>query len=466
MLQRFEAYGWHTQQVDGHDMAAVDAAIENARAAADRPSIIACRTTIGYGSPNRAGTAKAHGEPLGEEEVQLTRRNLGLSDWPPFHVPEEVLAYTRTSLDRGAQWQAEWERRMAAYRVDHPREAEELQRRLEGKLPEGWEDFSVEFPPDRPLATRAASGATLKQLIPRIPQLIGGSADLSGSNNTLTEHQRPIRRDDVTGRYIHYGVREHGMGAIMNGLALHGGFIPYGGTFLVFSDYMRASIRLAAMMEQRVIYVFTHDSIGLGEDGPTHQPIEHLAGLRAMPNLTVIRPTDAAETVEAWKAALRNTTGPTALILTRQKLPVLPRDGEFPSAEGLHRGAYVLQGAEKAQAIIIASGSEVGIALEAHQKLKEQGILTKVVAMPSWELFDRQPENYRDAVLPPRIRARVAVEAGATLGWHKYVGDCGEVIGLDRFGASAPYTDLYRHLGITAEAVVEAVMRAIQKANR
>ena len=252
----------------------------------------------------------------------------------------------------------------------------------------------------------------------------------------------------------------------MNGLALHGGFIPYGGTFLVFSDYMRGSIRLAAMMGQQVIYVFTHDSIGLGEDGPTHQPIEHLAGLRAMPNLTVIRPSDATETVEAWKAALRNTTGPTALILTRQKLPILPRNGDFPSAEALHRGAYVLQGAEKAQAIIIASGSEVGIALEAHRKLKEQGIYTKVVAMPSWELFDRQPENYRDAVLPPRIRARVAVEAGATLGWHKYVGDCGEVIGLDRFGASAPYTEVYRNLGITAEAVVEAVMRAIQKANR
>ncbi len=458
VLKRFEAYGWHTQRVDGHDMVAVDRAIEQARSRDDRPSIIACRTIIGFGSPNRAGTSRAHGEPLGEEEVQLARRQLGLSDYPPFYVPEEVLSFARQAVERGKAWQAAWEERWQQYRQRFPEAARELSDRLAGQLPEGWEAALPDFALDKPLATRAASGATLEVLVPRIPALIGGSADLTPSNNTRTGSQKAITAEDVTGRYIHYGVREHGMGAIMNGLALHGGFIPYAGTFLVFSDYMRASVRLAAMMGLRVIYVFTHDSIGLGEDGPTHQPVEHVMSLRLIPNLWVIRPCDAGETAQAWRVALQHTDGPTALALTRQKLPVLDRKGAgMAPAENLQKGAYVLVDADNPQALILATGSEVHIALEAFHILRKEGIAVRVVSMPCWELFELQPETYRKEVLPPQIRARVAIEAGVPLGWQKYVGEKGCIIGLNRFGASAPYQEIYRHLGLTAGAVVEAV---------
>ena len=458
VLKRFEAYGWHTQRVDGHDMVAVDRAIEQARSRDDRPSIIACRTIIGFGSPNRAGTSRAHGEPLGEEEVQLARRQLGLSDYPPFYVPEEVLSFARQAVERGKAWQAAWEERWQQYRQRFPETARELSDRLAGQLPEGWEAALPDFALDKPLATRAASGATLEVLVPRIPALIGGSADLTPSNNTRTGSQKAITAQDVTGRYIHYGVQEHGMGAIMNGLALHGGFIPYAGTFLVFSDYMRASVRLAAMMGLRVIYVFTHDSIGLGEDGPTHQPVEHVMSLRLIPNLWVIRPCDAGETAQAWRVALQHTDGPTALALTRQKLPVLDRKGAgMAPAENLQKGAYVLVDADNPQALILATGSEVHIALEAFHILRKEGIAVRVVSMPCWELFELQPETYRKEVLPPQIRARVAIEAGVLLGWQKYVGEKGCIIGLNRFGASAPYQEIYRHLGLTAGAVVEAV---------
>ena len=464
VLKRFDAYGWHTREVDGHNMTEVDAALREARQEPHHPSLIACRTTIGYGSPNRAGTAKAHGEPLGEEEVKLTRENLGFSDSPPFHIPPEVSEITRSVIRKGQLLQQQWDDLFHEYVKSHPESGKELQQRLAGQLPEGWEQELSEISFDAPIATRAASGAVLNKLVPAIPRLIGGSADLSGSNNTLTKSQHAITRENTLGRYIHYGVREHAMGAMMNGLALHGGFIPYGGTFLVFSDYMRPAIRLAAMMGLQVIYVFTHDSIGLGEDGPTHQPVEHLTALRSIPNLTVIRPADAPETAQAWKAALANTTGPTALVLTRQKLPVLPRgENTYPPAEKLLQGAYIVKGTENAQAIIIASGSELHIALQAHQLLKEKGINTKVVSMPSTELFDARPQNYKALILPPRIRARVAVEAGVTSGWHKYVGDCGEIIGLDHFGASAPYQELYKRLEITPEAVADAVQRTMER---
>ncbi|RMG68108.1 MAG: transketolase [Calditrichaeota bacterium] len=462
VLKRFEAYGWHTQHVDGHDMAAVDQALQLARAERERPSIIACRTIIGFGSPNRAGTSKAHGEPLGEEEVKLARKQLGLEDYPPFYVPEEVLAFTRQAVERGKLWEAAWEARWQQYQQRYPEAARELATRLEGKLPEGWDAPLPPFPVDKPLATRAASGATLEALVPRIPALIGGSADLTGSNNTKTSSQKPITAQDATGGYIHFGVREHGMGAILNGLALHGGFIPYGGTFLVFSDYMRASVRLAAMMGLRLVYVFTHDSIGLGEDGPTHQPIEQLMSLRLMPNLWVIRPSDATETAEAWKAALQHTEGPTALALTRQKLPVLDRQAlGLAPADRLHRGAYVLVEASNPKAVILATGSEVHIALEAFRLLAKEGIAARVVSMPCWELFELQSEDYRQTVLPPALKIRVAIEAGVPLGWQKYVGESGRIIGVNRFGASAPYQEIYRHLGLTAQAVADTVKELV-----
>jgi len=463
-LARFAAYGWHVQQVDGHDMHEVDAAITAAKAETTRPSIIACRTIIGFGSPHRAGTARVHGEPLGDEEAKLTKRNLGWPEDKTFYVPADVRDFMASAKSTGEKQQAAWQEQFAAFQRQHADLAGELKRMLGGDLPDGWDAELPQFPTDRPLATRAASGAFLNAAVPRIPQLIGGSADLTPSNNTLPKGEKEIAPGDFSGRYLHYGVREHAMGAIMNGLALHGGFIPYGGTFLVFSDYMRGSIRLAALMGAKVVYVFTHDSIGLGEDGPTHQAVEHLAALRAMPNLVVLRPADATETVEAWRAALEVVNGPTALALTRQKLPVLDRtDGRLAPAAGVRRGGYVLIDAADPQVILIGSGSEVHIALEAQAALAKNNVAARVVSMPSTELFDRQPEDYRQSVLPDGIRARVAVEAAVPLGWHKYTGNAGEVIGLERFGASAPYQRIYRELGITAEAVVAAALRSLQR---
>lgn len=460
---RFIAYGWHVQLVDGHDLTAVQAALASAHRASSQPSLIVARTHIGYGSPNRQDTAKAHGEPLGEEEVRLTKERLG---WPPdlrFHVPEQVLAHFRQALGCGQAWEADWNERLAAYERTYPELVTEFRQALSGRLPEGWDRGLPTFPPGHPLATRAASGKVLDALSPRLPALMGGSADLTGSNNTLARDHEPMGRGRFGGRYLHYGVREHAMGGILNGLSLHGGVRPYGGTFLVFSDYMRPAIRLAALMHQPVIFIFTHDSIGLGEDGPTHQPVEHLASLRAVPNLVVIRPADATETVEAWRVALARCDGPTALVLTRQAVPVLDRTVLAP-AEGVARGGYVLSEASaptpEPDVVLIGTGSEVRLALEAQPLLADRGVAARVVSLPSTDLFDRQPPEYRETVLPSGITARVAVEAAATFGWDRYVGPLGEVVGVDRFGASAPYQVLYEQVGLTADAVAAAALRA------
>ena len=459
---RFTGYGWHVQAIDGHDMPAAEAALQAAQEETARPSLIVARTHIGFGSPNRQDTAKAHGEPLGEEEVRLTKERFG---WPPdakFHVPEEARARFQESTKRGALREAEWRKTLTGYAREHPELAAQFQTALARELPKGWDDDLPNFPTEKPLATRAASGKMLEAIAPRIPTLIGGSADLTPSNNTLPKGERPLQRGDLSGRYIHFGVREHAMGGILNGLSLHGGLFPYGGTFLVFSDYMRPSIRLAAIMHQPVIYIFTHDSVGLGEDGPTHQPVEHLASLRAMPNLVVIRPADATETVEAWRIALSRRDGPTALALTRQALPVLDRSVLAP-ADGVACGGYVLLDAPNPSVILIGSGSEVHLALDAHKLLAGRGVTARVVSLPSTDLFDRQPAEYREAVLPAGIKARVAVEAGATFGWERYVGDHGTVIGLNRFGASAPYKVIFQNLGLTAEAVATAALRTLDK---
>jgi transketolase len=461
VLRRFEAYGWHVQRVDGHDMAAVEAALWAARAETKRPSLIACRTHIGFGSPNRQDTAKAHGEPLGADEVRRAKERLGLPPDEEFHVPDDVRDFMRLCGRVGARRQAEWEELFARYERAYPDLAAAFRDFLRGELPPDWDRDLPTFPTDKPVATRSASGAVLNAVAPRIPNLLGGSADLTASNHTLPKGEKPLTREDFSGRYIHFGVREHAMGAILNGLALHGGVRPYGGTFLVFSDYMRPSIRLAAMMGLPVIYVFTHDSIGLGEDGPTHQPIEHLTSLRAIPNLWVFRPADAAETVVGWRVALERRDGPTALVLTRQAVPVIDRS-RYASAEGALRGAYVLSDVPEPQVLLIATGSEVVIALEAQKILAERGIPARVVSMPCRELFRRQPAEYREAVLPSTLRARVVVEAGATLGWGHEVGLDGAVVGLDRFGASAPYEVLYRKLGLTPEAVAEAAVRVLE----
>lgn len=455
VLERFDAYGWHTLMVaDGNDLDAIDAAIEAAKAD-PRPSMIAVRTVIGYGSPNKAGSAKAHGEPLGEEEVALTKKNLGWESTEPFHVPEAALEHMRRVMERGREMQTEWERRRADYEAVHPDVAAELAAALELRLPEGWDaDLPQWTAQDKPMATRAASGQAINAIASKVRWLMGGSADLAPSNNTTINGESSFTADDYVGRNLHFGVREHAMGSVMNGMALHGGVRPYGGTFLIFSDYMRPPVRLAALMEQPTIYVFTHDSVGLGEDGPTHQPIEQLASLRAVPGLVDLRPADGAETVEAWRFVMQHDEGPVFLALTRQAVPHLDR-GLYASAEGLVRGAYVLAEAEKERpdVILIASGSEVHVALQARERLMGDGIQARVVSMPSWALFARQPREYQNEVLPPEVRARVAVEAGSPMGWHRWVGNEGEVVGISHFGASAPAKSIFHELGFTAENV-------------
>ena len=451
---RFAAYGWHVQRVDGHDPDAVEAAIAAAKAEVLKPSLVACRTHIGFGSPNRQDTSKAHGEPLGPDEVKLTKEKLG---WPAdaqFLVPDEVRAFFGEAASRGAAEEGMWNARLSAYRAEHPSLATQLDLFLSGSLPEGWEAKLPAFAADKPLATRQASGAVLDALVPAIPTLAGGSADLTPSNNTRAKTAVDVKAGDFAGSYIRFGIREHGMGAILNGLALHG-FRPFGGTFLVFSDYMKGAIRLAALMEQPVVYVFTHDSIGLGEDGPTHQPVEQLAALRATPHLVVYRPADANETAAGWRVALGRDHGPTALVLTRQALPILP-----PTDAAL-RGGYVVSDAEKFKAILIGSGSELHLALAAQKLLAAEGIPVRVVSMPSLELFLAQDEAWRDSVLPLSCRARVAVEAAATLSWTGIVGLDGTVVGLDRFGASAPFQTVYEKLGLTAEAVAAAARKLV-----
>jgi len=458
-IKRFEAAGWDTQAIDGHDPEQIAAAIEKAQQTGT-PSLIACRTTIGYGAPTKAGSEKTHGAPLGEEELAGAREKL---NWPyaPFEVPEPVLSVWRAAGARGADARDAWEARLNA--LDAAAKAAFLDA-VEGRLPDGWNAdlaaFRRQLVADKPkVATRKASQQALEKIVPAVPQILGGSADLTHSNLTITSDMTSVSADTMTGNYIHYGVREHGMASVMNGVALHGGFIPYGGTFLVFTDYARPAIRMAALMGQRVIYVMTHDSIGLGEDGPTHQPIEHLASLRAMPNLVVFRPADAVETAECWELALERTDGPTLLALSRQGLPTIRETAD----ENLcARGAYVVAEADGARdATLLATGSEVEIALDARARLAEQGVKAAVVSMPSWELFDQQPEAYRADVLG--TAPRVAVEAAATFGWERYVGLDGAVVGMTSFGASAPAGDLYKHFGITAEAVVETVTARVKR---
>jgi transketolase len=462
VLKRYESYGWHTIRVDGHDPLAVDEGIAAAVKETERPSLIACRTQIGYGSPNRVNTSKAHGEPLGEDEVKLSKEQLGMPVDESFYVADGVRSFMAAAGHTGAQLQAGWDQMWQRYQREYPQEAELYRRGLAG----GWAvslDADSLFDPAKGLATRASSGMVLNALADQVPTLLGGSADLTPSNKTDLKGAADLKRGDFAGRYIRFGVREHAMGAIMNGMALHGGVRPYGGTFLVFSDYMRPAIRLAALMELPVIYVFTHDSIGVGEDGPTHQPIEHVMALRAIPNLTVIRPADSTETAAAWLAALENHHGPTALVLTRQNLPNL--GGKVDQAR---RGGYILAEATGAggevvtpDVILIATGSEAQLATRARELLAMDGVAARVVSMPSWELFAHQPEAYRENVLPAAVTARVSVEAGVTLGWERYVGLRGESVGIDRFGASAPYKVVYEQLGVTAEAVVEAARRAV-----
>lgn len=449
--KRFESYGWHVQTVaDGNDLDGIEAAVRAAQAD-PRPSIICVKAVIGYGSPNRAGTSKAHGEPLGVEEVRLTKQNLGWPSEEPFTVPAEALAHFRQTIDRGKALEAEWNARFAAYSSAHPELAAEWRQWESGELPAGWQSAMPVFSSDKPLATREASGKVLNAFAAVLPMLLGGSADLRPSNNTFLEGLGEFQPDNYAGRNFHYGVREHAMGSVMNGMALTRPLIPYGGTFMVFYDYMRSAVRMAAMMGLRTIYVYTHDSIGLGEDGPTHQPVEQLMGLRTVPNLTLLRPADANETAVAWRLALANDHGPTALALTRQKLPVFDRT-RYASAEGVARGAYVLSPSPTGQleAIIMATGSEVSVAIEAQDLLAAEGIGVSVVSMPSWELFEKQSREYRDEVLPPTVTARLAIEAGISFGWSRYVGEKGAVIALDRFGASAPYQVLMEKFGFTA----------------
>ncbi|HXV86554.1 MAG TPA: transketolase [Gemmatimonadales bacterium] len=458
--RRFEAYGWRVLDVgDVNDLEALDRAISQAQAVSDRPVMIVVRSHIGFGSPHKQDTAEAHGAPLGADEVRLTKANLGWTNPEPFYQPAEAVAEWRKCLERGAGLHAEWRATWSAYRETYPDQAQELERRLAGELPAGWEASIPNLANDA-VATRAASGKVINALAGVLPELMGGSADLAGSNNTTIKGATTLAAGAPDGRNLCFGIREHGMGAILNGLALHGGVLPYGGTFLVFSDYMRPAIRLAALTGLHVIYVFTHDSIGLGEDGPTHQPVEHLSALRAIPNLVVIRPADAAETAQAWRAAVRHRGGPVALVLTRQKVPALPRARPDGAAD-LARGAYVLADATPCRAVLMASGSEVSIVLDAQRALAAEGVAARVVSMPSHELFAAQPAAYRDQILPPEVTARVAVEAAHPMSWARWVGSRGAVVGLERFGASAPYQRIYQELGITADHVAAAARRLL-----
>lgn len=463
ITRRFQSCGWQViGPVNGFDVDAVENALREAQSDSECPSLVICQTVIGYGSPNKAGKASAHGEPLGEDEVQLTRKQLGWDEEEAFAVPPEVLKHLRKARDRGKKQQGEWRQKLEAYRQAYPDAARQLEEDIRGDLPEGWDsDLDGLFDGEsKPIATRSASGLVMNALAPRIHSLAGGSADLAPSTKTMLSEGGDYGAADYRARNLHFGIREHAMGAIASGMARHGGVIPYTATFLVFYDYMRPPVRLAAMMGLRVIYVFTHDSVGVGEDGPTHQPIEQLVGLRSVPNLVTIRPADATETVEAWKAALKRVDGPTALVLSRQSLPVLDRRKLAP-ASGVQRGGYILQDVEKPEVIIMGTGSEVTIALEAGELLQEKGIRARIVSLPSWELFDAQPAEYRSTVLPESIKARISIEAGSPLGWERYVGDNGIIIGISHFGSSAPGKVLYEKLGLTAQRVADEAVNLL-----
>ena len=457
VAKRFESYGWHViGTIEGTDTDAIASAITTAKAETEKPSIIVCRTVIGYGSPNKAGKASVHGDPLGDDEVTLTRENLKWEPTESFTVPAEAGEHLGLATERGKASQEQWNTAFGEYRKAFPDEAQQLEDALRGHLPANWEDgLDGLFKKADPIATRSASGVVMNAISKGLPVLIGGSADLAPSTRTALDGRGDIGPGEFVGHNLHFGVREHAMGAVANGIALHGGAIPYTATFLVFSDYMRPSIRLGALMGQQVIYVFTHDSIGVGEDGPTHQPIEHLMSLREIPGLVVSRPADATETVEVWRAAIARRNGPTVMAFTRQNLPVLDRS-ELASASGVLKGGYTLwESSENPQVIIIATGSEVHVALEAAKTLGDEGTAVRVVSMPSCEVFDDQPKEYRDQVLPPSVRARVSVEAGSTKGWERYVGLDGASVGMTGYGASAPASTLYEKFGITAERVAD-----------
>jgi len=457
VVKRFEAYGWHVQVVeDGNDLDAINAAIKAAQEETARPSLIKVHTHIGYGSPNKQDSAEAHGAPLGEDEVRLTKRNLGWDPEKHFDVPDDVLNYLRRSVEQGKKWESLWKTMFEGYRRAHADLALEFENLKQGNFGDEWKKALPTFGADTgAMATREASGKILNAIAPHLLTLIGGSADLTPSNNTFLKNYPEFQANVYTGRNFHFGVREHAMGSILNGLALTEGMIPYGGTFLIFSEYMRPPIRLAALMGVRPIYVFTHDSIGLGEDGPTHQPIEQLASLRSIPNLTVLRPADANEVVHAWRFAIEHKSGPVALILARQKVPLIDR-AKYASAEHLVKGAYVLAESSKEPAVIlIGTGSEVQFVIGAYEQLAKEGIAARVVSMPSWELFERQSQEFRNSVLTPSIKNRLAVEAGSPMGWQKYVGDGGSIIGISKFGASAPYEAVYREYGFTVENVLK-----------
>lgn len=457
--KRFEASNWHVQNIDGHDYDAIEKAIENAKNNKEKPSLIVCATQIGFGSPNRAGTSKAHGEPFPAEEIKLTKKALGMPADKIFFVPEEVASVREETQTLGSQKMKEWEETFKKYENSYSASAKEFNDCQNSVIPKEALEIPA-FEIGRSMATRAASGKVLDFIAPLIPGLIGGSADLSPSNKTFPKGETSFSVANNAGRYMHYGVREHGMGAFMNGMTLHGGMIPYAGTFFVFADYMRPAMRMAALMEIQSIYVLTHDSIGLGEDGPTHQPVEHLSSLRVMPNMSVVRPMCADETAEAWKIALTNTTKPTCLVLTRQNLPVYDRKAlAYAPASEAQKGGYVLTEDKGFDSIIIATGSEVEIAVNAKEELNKQGYKVRIVSMPSTDVFELQNNSYKESVLPASVKNRVAIEAGASQSWYKYVGLDGTVIGIDTFGASAPFEKLYSEFGITKEAVVEAVKK-------
>ncbi|HBB97468.1 MAG TPA: transketolase [Blastocatellia bacterium] len=481
--KRFESYGWHTSTVeDGNDLAAIEAAIRDAQAIGDQPSLISVKTTIGYGMPT-AGTRKAHSDPPGEDAVRQTKRHLGWPEDKQFFVPDEALAHFRRSIERGAQIEDQWNELVSNYETKHGDLGKQWRESMSGELPEGWESHLPSFEDAEAMATRVASGKVINALAPHMPMLIGGSADLGVSNNTDITDGGSFEAGSYDGRIIHFGVREHAMGATLTGMSLNGGLIPYGGTFMTFSDYMRPSIRLACLSEVQVIYVFTHDSVGLGEDGPTHQPVEHLAALRAIPHLFVVRPADVHEVREAWRLAILRRHAPTAFALTRQKVALIDRK-KFSSAEGLRRGGYILAEADGAssggsdarnevstgsdsdrvapQLILIATGSEVSLALDAREQLQKDGLATRVVSMPCTELFEEQSPEYRDEVLPPSVTARLAVEAGVRGSWDRYVGPKGDVICLDRFGASAPGDVALKNLGFNVDNVLKRA-RALLK---
>ena len=458
--KRFEAYGWHVTHVsDGNDLEEIDRAIIEAKRESERPSLIVLRTTIGYGSPGKAGTSAAHGAPLGQDEIIKTKENLGYPSLEPFHVENSTREHWAACLENGRKLQEDWQKRFSLYQEQAPDFAAEFLQVMSGELPEDWDENVPNLTAaENEDATRGWSGKVLQGVASGLPNLIGGSADLAGSNKTTINGADNLLSSSPGGRNIHYGIREHAMASIMNGMALHGGIRPFGGTFLIFSDYMRPAIRLAALMGQSVIYVFTHDSIGLGEDGPTHQPVEQLAALRAVPNLCDLRPGDAAETEIAWRVAIERTEGPSFLALTRQKVVLLDRRGILTGAEGLRRGGYVLAEAASGtpEVILIASGSELGIILEARERLEAEGTPTRVVSLPSWYLFGRQEKDYRDSVLPPEISQKVSVEAASTFGWTRWVGASGSSLGLDHFGASAPSDILFEKFGFAVEDVVKA----------